>query len=481
MKERSDARAQAALVAVTLSLALVLMPAEVEAAISANAPTSATVSGTATYRERVALTHDAVFEAVLEEVSRADAPAEILASVHRNQPGQVPIAFELSYEPGRIRSSGTYVVRATVSEAGRLRFTGEQPAPMGASPGPGRIAILMHPVTNAGGVESGAGIGRALAPFPATFVGLLPCADCAGIRYRIDFFEGGSYEQRMTYLRSGHDESFYQFGRWTLSGDGRTLTLGGGADRALWSLQDHNMLHKLDLHGRRIDSKLPDELTRRRSANPMEPRGTVSGMFRSMADASRFRECRSGLEWPVAMSDDYRALERAYLTQRDAPGTELMVSLEGRIEQRPKIEGRGSEATLVVERFLRASPGATCGASMASADVEDSRWRLVDLGGHPVTVPKDEHELWMTLDSHQKRLTGSGGCNRISGGYEIGAATLRFTRVASTMMACPSLDLETQFLRALDATRTYRVSGRALELRDKTGTVIARLEEANLN
>jgi len=49
------------------------------------------------------------------------------------------------------------------------------------------------------------------------------------------------------------------------------------------------------------------------------------------------------------------------------------------------------------------------------------------------------------------------------------------------MMACPSLDLETQFLRVLDATRSYRVNGRMLELRDQTGAVIARLEEANLN
>ncbi|MGH7742907.1 MAG: copper resistance protein NlpE N-terminal domain-containing protein, partial [Candidatus Eiseniibacteriota bacterium] len=39
-----------------------------------------------------------------------------------------------------------------------------------------------------------------LAPFPASFAGLLPCADCPGIRYRIDFLKSGSYVQRATYL-----------------------------------------------------------------------------------------------------------------------------------------------------------------------------------------------------------------------------------------------------------------------------------------
>lgn len=37
-----------------------------------------TLEGTATYRERIALPTDAVFEAVLQDISRADAPAEVL-------------------------------------------------------------------------------------------------------------------------------------------------------------------------------------------------------------------------------------------------------------------------------------------------------------------------------------------------------------------------------------------------------------------
>jgi hypothetical protein len=60
------------------------------------------------------------------------------------------------------------------------------------------------------------------------------------------------------------------------------------------------------------------------------------------------------------MADDYRDLERAYTARRSAPGEELMVSLAGRIEQRPKMEGDGTEPTLVVEEFVSAKPGEKC-------------------------------------------------------------------------------------------------------------------------
>src|SRR6188768_2941949 len=40
-----------------------------------------TVRGTATYREKIAMPSDAVFEATLEDVSRADAPAEVISRI----------------------------------------------------------------------------------------------------------------------------------------------------------------------------------------------------------------------------------------------------------------------------------------------------------------------------------------------------------------------------------------------------------------
>jgi len=69
------------------------------------AGTAGTVSGTAIYRERIALPPDAVFEATLEDVSKADAPAEVIGQVRLEAPGHPPIHFTISYESTRIEAN----------------------------------------------------------------------------------------------------------------------------------------------------------------------------------------------------------------------------------------------------------------------------------------------------------------------------------------------------------------------------------------
>ncbi|HEY7473655.1 MAG TPA: YbaY family lipoprotein, partial [Vicinamibacterales bacterium] len=60
-------------------------------ALAANAAVAQTIKGTATYRERMALPPGAVFEAALEDVSRADAKAETVAQTRVPSPGNPPI------------------------------------------------------------------------------------------------------------------------------------------------------------------------------------------------------------------------------------------------------------------------------------------------------------------------------------------------------------------------------------------------------
>ena len=212
----------------------------------------------------------------------------------------------------------------------------------------------------------------------------------------------------------------------------------------------------------------------------MEPRLALTGMFRSMADSPRFRECRTGMQWPVAMSDDYLALERAYSQKRSQPGAELLVTMAGRIEQRPKMEGAGTEPTLIVEHFTNAMPGRPCEEGTVVAELEDNRWRPMRIGGSTVTVAPNQSEPWIHLDSHSKRVTGSGGCNRVSGSYQTGRDSLRFGALVTTQMACPQMDTEAAFLRALGETRRFRAHGRTLELLDSRGKALVQLEERNL-
>ncbi len=442
---------------------------------------AATVTGSATYRERVSLSPGAVFEATLEDVSRADAPAIVVARFRQPNPGQVPIAFEITYDPRSIHPNRTYSVRATIREDGRLRFASDRINAVLTRGHGSQVRILMVRAQGGGAGENRESPETGFRSLPATFVGLVPCSDCLGTRYRIDLLPGNAYMQRVTYLRDTHDASYYEIGAWSLSGDRRVLTLEPGrGSKSYWGV-GAGILRQLDARGQPIDSRPAYELTRISDADPMVPRVELSGVFRYMADAARFRDCRSGLEWPLSMSHDYPALERAYTSRRSSPGSELLVSLRGRIEERSRMEGRGTEPTLVVEKFLRARPGETCDGQRPASGIENNRWVPIEIGGQEMrAVSGEQREPWIELDPNSKRVTGSGGCNRISGSYTAGDGALRFGPLIATRMACADMDTETSFLRALDATRRYRVRGREAELYDGRGVLVARLEERNL-
>ncbi len=84
----------------------------------------ATVSGTVTYLQRIALPPHATVVVKLEEVSRADAPSVMLdEQVIETNGQQVPIPFTLTYDPAKIQQRFRYVVRAQIFYGDRLRWT----------------------------------------------------------------------------------------------------------------------------------------------------------------------------------------------------------------------------------------------------------------------------------------------------------------------------------------------------------------------
>lgn len=81
------------------------------------------------------------------------------------------------------------------------------------------------------------------------------------------------------------------------------------------------------------------------------------------------------------------------------------------------------------------------------------------------------------LHTDKQRVSGSSGCNRLNGSYELDGNALSFGHMASTMMACTDgMELEKQFLDALAAVKSWRVAEQHLELLDTGGAVLARLQ-----
>lgn len=86
-----------------------------------------TMSGTVTYRARMALPPSAVLTVRLLDITRPDAPAVVLSERSISNPGNPPIPFELSYPFGGIVAGRHYVIEARIEIAGRLKFYSSEP------------------------------------------------------------------------------------------------------------------------------------------------------------------------------------------------------------------------------------------------------------------------------------------------------------------------------------------------------------------
>lgn len=108
-----------------------------------------TVTGTVSYRERIALPPDALVKVQLVDVSRADAPADVLGKQVVEAGGrQVPFAFEIAYDPATVVSNHSYAVQARIEEGGQLRFINDQHYPVITRGAPREVDLVLKLVGN---------------------------------------------------------------------------------------------------------------------------------------------------------------------------------------------------------------------------------------------------------------------------------------------------------------------------------------------
>jgi heat shock protein HslJ len=104
-------------------------------------------------------------------------------------------------------------------------------------------------------------------------------------------------------------------------------------------------------------------------------------------------------------------------------------------------------------------------------------WILVELNGTPAPAGAGGRQASVTF-AEGGRVSGFGGCNRMTGAYEVSGERLRIGPMASTRMACDKgMDLEQSHGAALEATRGFRLTSDGLELLGGDG-VIARYRRA---
>ena len=127
-----------------------------------------------------------------------------------------------------------------------------------------------------------------------------------------------------------------------------------------------------------------------------------------------------------------------------------------------------------------------CGSGInLDEPIEGPVWQLEQLGSELIEPSSDpRRNAQIQFDRSSGRVTGSGGCNRVTGTYERSGSTLRVRQLGATRMACPneaSTINETQFFAALQATASYRLQGSSrLSLLDASGRTVATLSNGGV-
>lgn len=116
--------------------------------------------------------------------------------------------------------------------------------------------------------------------------------------------------------------------------------------------------------------------------------------------------------------------------------------------------------------------------SKSSYAILEKYWKLTELYGKPVvmdsTMGKEPHII---LKEQDNRVNGNGGCNSISGYFEVRSMNrISFSKMITTQMACPKMDIESEFLKALNAADNYNLNGDDLILNKARMAPLARFK-----
>jgi heat shock protein HslJ len=146
------------------------------------------------------------------------------------------------------------------------------------------------------------------------------------------------------------------------------------------------------------------------------------------------------------------------------------------------VRGWGAGLGLSLGLFLGGCGVMAAGPGMASAPLYGTTWALVPLNG-PVpepAVPLNVQAAQLRFEAEPARVSGSTGCNRLTGGYTVDGGRLSFSAPAATRRACLDEAMETEqaFLAGLDKVRGWRIEGALLLLTDAAGVPVLRLRAA---
>jgi heat shock protein HslJ len=111
--------------------------------------------------------------------------------------------------------------------------------------------------------------------------------------------------------------------------------------------------------------------------------------------------------------------------------------------------------------------------SLENISLVKNKWRLIELNGKSI----ESKEMFIKLNNEEGYIAFAG-CNNMMGSVEFKdeKSLIKFTKGASTMMACPDMTTEQEFAEMLEKVDNYSINGNNLSFNRARMAPLARFE-----
>ncbi|MBS4035290.1 MAG: copper resistance protein NlpE N-terminal domain-containing protein [Ignavibacterium sp.] len=320
-----------------------------------------------------------------------------------------------------------------------------------------------------------------IAAFTGDWFGELPCADCAGISYKLSLNSDMTYSDVSVYR--GKDENpFFESGTWKLLSDS-TFSLSGSERKFLFS---SNELIMLDLEGNRIEAGFSDMYHLRKEVVEENP----DIYKRKFDEGIDFTARGNEPFWSADIDFDkgIKFISMTDITELAAPVTDVIEKQNGDVVRYHGVTQTGEIIVTISkescfdnmsgEKFshtviVRAKKYPDdelleftgCGKYLMDISLNDI-WVMQEMTG--VVLKKEDLSKGLPLFEFHLRdnfFSGHAGCNQMTGAIKVEGNKIKFGPIASTKMACPNMEVEQAVSNALsNKTITYLVENMKLTL-----------------
>ncbi|MFH1121944.1 MAG: copper resistance protein NlpE N-terminal domain-containing protein [Bacteroidota bacterium] len=137
------------------------------------------------------------------------------------------------------------------------------------------------------------------------------------------------------------------------------------------------------------------------------------------------------------------------------------------------MEGNRITGVLADKYILTKNDGTGNGAG-----IKGKKWKLVELNGKPVeNTSGNGKEYFISLQQEESRISGYAGCNSFFGSFELKEGErITFSKMGSTMMACPDMATEQELFKVLETIDNYTYDGKTLQFSKARMAPLARFE-----